>query len=68
MKEYLLMLFVFMGAIFLFGWFFGTLLISWIIVGRAALKKEGVHLGSDGLSSYWFYLAWPVYMAKLRNT
>ena len=67
MKEYLVMLLVFMGTIFLLGWFVGTLFIAWIIIGRAALLKKGVNLGNDGLASYWFYFAWPFYLAKFKT-
>ncbi len=67
MKEYLVMLLVFMGTIFLFGWFFGSLIIAWITIGRAALHEKGVNLANDGIASYPFYLAWPFYLAKFKN-
>jgi|GEM_PF-1666189 len=67
MKEYLIMLLVFTGLIFLFKWFIGSLLVAWLIVGRAALAKKGVDLSGDGLASYWFYFAWPYYINKYDN-
>jgi len=67
MKEYLVMLFVFMGSILLFGWFVGSLIIAWIIIGRAALYKKGVNLANEGIASYPFYLAWPFYLAKFKS-
>lgn len=62
MKEYLVMLFVFMGSILLFGWFVGSLFIAWIIIGRAALYNKGVNLANEGIVSYFFYSAWPFYL------
>lgn len=67
MKEYLVMLIVFMGTIFFFGWFLGSLIIAWIIIGRAALHTKGVSLAHDGVASYPFYLAWPFYLVKFKN-
>ncbi|WP_338854000.1 hypothetical protein WE348_20445 (plasmid) [Alteromonas macleodii] len=62
MKEYLVMLLVFMGSILLFGWFIGSLIIAWIIIGRAALYTKGVNLANEGIVSYLFYSAWPYYL------
>lgn len=67
MKEYLMMLLVFMATILVLGWFFGSLIIAWVIVGRATLYQKGVILGNDGLASYWFYFAWPIYLAKFKR-
>lgn len=64
MKEYLVMMFVFMVAFFLFGWLFGPLLISWLIVGRATLYNKGVNLSNDGIACYLSYLAWPFYLYR----
>lgn len=66
-KEYPVMLFVFMGALFILGWALGSLLVAWFIVGRAALYKKGVDLHEDGIMSYWFYFAWPFYVRKFRK-
>nr|WP_282765602.1 hypothetical protein [Alteromonas macleodii] len=67
MKEYVVMLFVFMGTLFLFGWFLGSLIIAWIIIGRAALHTKGVSLAHDGIASYPFYLAWPFYLVTFKT-
>ena len=67
MKEYIVMLLVFIVTLFIFGWFFGALFIAWIISGRAALYKKGIDLSEDGIASYWFYFAWPFYLRKFQN-
>ena len=64
MKEYLVMLLVFMGSILVFGWFVGSLIIAWIIIGRAALYNKGINLANEGIASYPFYLAWPFYLLR----
>ncbi len=51
MKEYLVMLLVFMGSILVFGWFVGSLIIAWIIIGRAALYNKGINLANEGIAS-----------------
>jgi len=62
MKEYLVMLLVFMGTILLFYLFVGALFIAWIIIGCAALYNKGVNLANEGVVSYLFYMAWPFYL------
>lgn len=67
MKEYLIMLLVFTGLILLFEWFIGSLLVAWLIVGRAALTKKDVDFSGSDLASYWYYFAWPYYINKYDN-
>ena len=61
MKEYLVMLLVFMVLMVTFGFFVSAFIISWLIVGRVVLIKKGVSTHDKGVLIYLFYLGWPYY-------
>lgn len=61
LKEYLIMLVIFIMLMIAFSFTFSAIIISWLIAGRAILIKKGVKTEGEGFLIYWFYLTWPCY-------
>lgn len=62
LKEYIVMLIIFMVIMVVFDFMFSAIIISWLIIGRATLIKRGVKTKSEGFLIYWFYFTWPRYI------